>query len=489
MSTEALRPPTRIADPALLRRTAELAIGFLESLDERPVGATAGRDQLLTELGGPLPRAGTPPDEVIEHLVRSAEAGLIAIPGPRYFGFVIGGSLPAALAADWLTSAWDQNAGIFACGPAASVVEEVAGTWLVELLGLPEGTSVGFTTGCQMAHFTCLGAARHAVLSRFGWDVEERGLFGAPEITVVVGSETHATIPTALQFLGLGRSRSVVVDSDDQGRLRLDQLEAALPSDDSPLIVCLQAGNVNTGAFDPIGPAIELIRTRCPRAWVHIDGAFGLWAAADPARRHFLAGHDGADSWATDGHKWLNVPYDCGYAFVRDPAAHSAAMSPQSAAYITYGQAERDEFRWVPEYSRRARGFATYAALRSLGQDGVAAMIDRCCRLAERMAGALRSAGDGIEVLNDVVLDQVLVRFTSPGGDAAAGSADADDAADADDRTRRVVKAVQDDGTCWLGSTVWHGMAAMRISVINWSTTEADIDRSAAAIVAAHREV
>jgi glutamate/tyrosine decarboxylase-like PLP-dependent enzyme len=284
----------------------------------------------------------------------------------------------------------------------------------------------------------------------------------------------------------------VSVESDDQGRMRLDALDAAVPAGDAPLIVCLQAGNVNTGSFDPIGPAIELIRARRPGAWIHIDGAFGLWAAADPARRHLLAGHEGADSWATDGHKWLNVPYDCGYAFVRDPRAHSAAMSPPSAAYIEYGQAERDEFRWVPEYSRRARGFATYAALRSLGSDGVAEMIGRCCRLAERMADALRAAGNGIEVLNDVVLDQVLVRF-NPGGDGDAGDAagDADGgashAAAADERTKRVVKAVQDDGTCWLGGTVWHGTAAMRISVVNWSTTDADIDRSAAAIIEAAR--
>ena len=478
MTTEATGSTNRIADPDLLRRTTELAIGFLESLDERPVGATATRDQLLAALGGPLPSDGVPAVDVIEHLAQAADAGLLAIPGPRYFGFVIGGSLPAALAADWLTSTWDQNAGIFAAGPAASVVEEVACAWLVDLLGLPEGTSVGLTTGCQMAHFTCLAAARHAVLAHVGWDVEERGLVGAPEITVIVGSETHATIPTALQFLGLGRARPVSVESDDQGRMRLDALEAALPGADTPLIVCLQAGNVNTGSFDPIGPAIELIRARCPSAWIHIDGAFGLWAAADPQRRHLLAGHEGADSWATDGHKWLNVPYDCGYAFVRDPAAHSAAMSPPSAAYITYGQAERDEFRWVPEHSRRARGFATYAALRSLGRDGVAGLIARCCRLAERMADALRAADDGIEVLNDVVLDQVLVRFTPPDGGDAAG---------ADAWTREVVKAVQDDGTCWLGGTVWQGMAAVRISVINWSTTEADIDRSAAAIIAAAR--
>ncbi len=465
----------RIADPALLRRTTDLAIDFLESLDERPVAATAGREALLAALGGPLPAVGMPAMDVIDDLARSAEAGLIGIPGPRYFGFVIGGSLPAALAADWLTSAWDQNAGIFACGPAASVVEEIVGDWLVELLGLPSGTSVGLTTGCQMAHFVCLGAARHAVLERFGWDVESDGLFGAPEITVVLGAEAHATIPTALQFLGLGRNRTVEVESDEQGRLRLDRLEAALPADDVPTIVCLQAGNVNTGSFDPLGPAIDLIRARLPRAWVHVDGAFGLWAAASPAFRPLLAGHDGGDSWATDGHKWLNVPYDSGFAFVRDPQAHSAAMSPPSAAYITYGAAERDEFRWVPEYSRRARGFAVYAALRSLGRDGVADLVERSCRLATRMADALRSAGDGIEVLNDVVLDQVLVRFAPPNGGSA------------DDWTREVVRRVQDDGTCWLSGTTWHGRAAMRISVINWSTTEADIDRSAAAIVAASR--
>jgi glutamate/tyrosine decarboxylase-like PLP-dependent enzyme len=469
--------PSRIVDPELLRQTTELAIEFLASLDERPVHATATRAELLADLGGPLPRAGEAPSAVIEHLARAAEAGTVGIAGPRYFGFVIGGSMPAALAADWLTSTWDQNAAIYAAGPAASVVEELAGDWLVALLGLPAGTSVGFTTGCQMAHVTCLAAARHAVLRRAAWDVEADGLTGAPPITVIVGSETHATIPTALQFLGLGRSRSVSVDSDEQGRMRLDALEAALPAADVPCIVSLQAGNVNTGSFDPIRPAIELIRARCPEAWIHIDGAFGLWAAADPARRHLLDGHDGADSWATDGHKWLNVPYDSGFAFVRDPQAHAAAMSPQSAAYIEYGTAERDNFRWVPEYSRRARGFAAYAALRSLGTDGVAALVERCCTHAVRMADALRAAGDGIQILNDVVLDQVLVRFPAPGGDDAA----------TDERTRQVIKAVQDDGTCWLGGTVWQGRTAMRISIVNWATSEADIDRSAAAIIAAAR--
>lgn len=473
MSSEPPSDSGRHVAPDLLRRTTELAIGFLESLDERPVQAAAGRDELLAGLGGALAAEGTPAIDVIEELVRVGQRGVMAIPGPRYFGFVIGGSLPAALAADWLTSTWDQNAGIFAAGPTASVVEEIVGDWMVDLLGLPPGTSIGLTTGCQMAHVVGLAAARHTVLDRVGWSVEDDGLFGAPEITVIVGSETHATIPTALQFLGLGRSRIVTVDSDDQGRIRLDALEAALPTADGPIIVVLQAGNVNSGAFDPLGPAIERIRARHPHAWIHVDGAFGLWAAADPARRHLLAGHDLADSWATDGHKWLNVPYDCGYAFVRDPIAHAAAMSPPSAAYITYGESERDPFRWVPEYSRRARGFATYAALRSLGRDGVAELVDRCCSLAGRMADRLRSAGGGIEILNDVVLDQVLVRFRPTDG------------GDPDAWTREVVRRVQDDGTCWLAGTAWHGMAAMRISVINWSTTEADIDRSADAIIRA----
>ncbi len=324
-----------------------------------------------------------------------------------------------------------------------------------------------------MAHVTCLAAARHRVLERAGWDVEERGLFGAPEISVVVGSEAHATIPTALQYLGMGRSRVITVASDEQGRMRLDALEAALPTRDGPLMVSLQAGNVNTGAFDPMGPAIALIRDRHPGAWIHIDGAFGMWAAASPDYRPLLDGLDGADSWATDGHKWLNVPYDCGFAFVRDPVAHAAALSPPGAAYIVYGSAERDEFRWVPEYSRRARGFPTYAVLRSLGRDGVREMVERCCRLATRMADGLR--GSGVEILNDVVLDQILARFHPTDG------------GDADAFTRQVVARVQADGTCWLSGTTWHGMAAMRISIVNWSTTEDDIDRSLAAILEAAR--
>jgi glutamate/tyrosine decarboxylase-like PLP-dependent enzyme len=473
MTDRVMRSTRRAVDRPLLQRTADLAADYLESLDERPVVPRAGRDALLASFGGPLPEVGLPADQVIEDLARDAEPGVVGMAGPRFFGFVIGGSLPAALAADWLTSTWDQNAGLFAAGPSASVVEEVVGDWLVDLLGLPPGTSIGLTTGCQMAHVTCLAAARHRVLERAGWDVEERGLFGAPEIAVVVGSEVHATVPTALQYLGMGRSRVIAVDSDKQGRMRIDALEAVLPDVNGPLIVSLQAGNVNTGSFDPLRSAIELVRERHPAAWIHVDGAFGLWAAASPRYRPLLDGHDLADSWATDGHKWLNVPYDCGYAFVRDPAAHAAALSPQGAAYIVYGSAERDEFRWVPEYSRRARGFPTYAALRSLGRDGVREMVERCCRLATRMADGLRDGG--VEILNDVVLDQVLARFQPADG------------VDADGWTREVISRVQADGTCWLSGTTWHGMAAMRISIVNWSTTEEDIDRSLAAILGAAR--
>lgn len=475
-TSQPVLPPGVAADPAaLLARTAELATSFLDTVGERPVRATATRTQLLAALGGPLPAAGEEPLAVVERLARDAEPGVIGIAGPRYFGFVIGGSLPAALAADWLTSTWDQNAGIYAAGPSASVVEEVVGSWLLDLFGLPAETSFGLTTGCQMAHVTCLAAARHRVLAARGWDVEADGLAGSPAIDVLVGAEVHATIPTALGYLGLGRGRAIPVAADEQGRMRLDALEAALPVGDQPLIVCLQAGNVNTGSFDPLGPAIALVRARRPDAWIHVDGAFGLWAAAVPGLSHLVDGVEGADSWATDGHKWLNVPYDCGFAFVRDAEAHAAALSPQSGAYIMYGEMERDEFRWVPEYSRRARGFASWAALRSLGRDGVAALVSGHQALAARMADGLRAAAGsaGLEVLNDVVLNQVLVRFTERDGQAA------------DDRTRAVVGRVQDDGTCWLSGTTWHGMAAMRISISNWSTTADDIDRSLEAILRA----
>lgn len=448
----------------VLRRAADLAIQFRQGLPERRVGAQTDRATLLAALGGPLPEAGTDPVEVIEQLAAAADPGIIGMSGPRYFGFVIGGSLPASVGADWLTSAWDQNAGIYAAGPAASVVEEVAAAWLLELLDLPATASVGFVTGAQMANFSCLAAARHAVLARAGWDVGARGLSGAPEVTVVVSDEAHATVLTALGYLGLGRERNLRIPADAQGRMRVDQLEGVLGRVDGPLIVCLQAGNVNTGAFDDAVRATEAVR-RHPNTWVHVDGAFGLWARSSADLASAAAGLEAADSWAVDGHKWLNVPYDSGYAIVADPAAHVAALAPAAGAYIQYAAAERDPFNFVPEYSRRARGFATYAAIRELGREGVASMIERCCTIAAHMADRLRVA-EGIEVLNDVVLNQVLVRFhPSAGGDVDA-------------HTRNVVARIQADGGAWLGATTWNGMAAMRISVSNWSTSQADADRA-----------
>jgi glutamate/tyrosine decarboxylase-like PLP-dependent enzyme len=455
----------------LLRRTADLAVDYLESVTERHVGPTATRDEMLAILGGELPPRGDDPQSVVDRLVEAAERGVSGIAGPRYFGYVIGGSLPAALAADWLTATWDQNAGIHSISPAASVAEEVAGEWLKRLLNLPAGASFGFTTGCQMAHVTCLAAARHAILDRAGWDVEGRGLIGAPAVTILAGEEAHTTIFAALQYMGLGRDTAIRIANDEQGRMKNDALAAALPAAEGPLIVCLQAGNVNTGSFDPLGEAIAIIRERRPDAWIHVDGAFGLWAAASPATRHLLSGAERADSWATDGHKWLNVPYDAGYAFVADPAAHRAAMAPPTAAYVPESVAERDESWWVAEYSRRARGFATWAALRSLGVEGVRDLVERCCSHARRFAEQLQVA-DGVDILNEVVLNQVLVRFDHD-----------------DEVTRGVIERVQQDGTLWLSGTTWHGMAAMRISVSNWSTTEADVDRSVGAILEAHHAV
>jgi glutamate/tyrosine decarboxylase-like PLP-dependent enzyme len=391
----------------------------------------------------------------------------MATPGGRFFGFVIGGSLPAALAADWLASAWDQNAGLYVAGPAASVVEEVCGAWLSELFGLPENISFGLVTGGQMANFTALAAARHHVLERAGWDVEADGLLGAPRVKVLVGEERHVTIDRALRFLGLGTSSLRPVPADEQGRMRPDALRSALAESSGPTIVCAQAGNVNTGAFDPLDDICDAAGD----AWVHVDGAFGMWAATSPSLRHLVRGIERADSWATDAHKWLNVPYDSGLAFCAHPDVHRAAMGTQ-ASYLVYSEAgERDQLDWNPEASRRARGFPIYAAIRSLGRSGVADLVDRCCAHARRFAEAL-AREPGVEILADVVLNQVLVRFLDPGGDHDA-------------RTRTVIEAVQEDGTCWLGGTSWQGKAAMRISVSNWSTTTGDVDRSLAAILRA----
>jgi len=467
MTTPKERTPTALR--SLLNDATAHATGFLEELPERRVAPTATREKLRKELGGPLPDSPRDPHRVVAELASVVEPGLMATAGGRFFGFVIGGSLPAALAADWLTSAWDQNAGLYVAAPAASVVEEVCGAWLIELFGLPQDASFGLVTGCQMANFTALAAARHSVLETVGWDVEADGLSGAPPVRIIVGEERHVTIDRALRFLGLGTANLRTVPVDDQGRMRAGALSAALAEASGPTIVCAQAGNVNTGAVDPLRAVCDAAREA--GAWVHVDGAFGLWAAASPTLRHLVDGIERADSWATDAHKWLNVPYDSGLVFCAHPAAHRAAMGSH-ASYLVHSEGnERDELDWNPEASRRARGFSMYAAIRSLGQSGVADLVGRCCAHARHFAEAL-AREPGVEVLNDVVLNQVLVRFLDAGGDHDA-------------RTRAVVKAVQEDGTCWLGGTTWQGKAAMRISVSNWSTTTQDVDHSIAAILRA----
>jgi len=445
---------------ALLSSTAERALQYLESLDTRGVAPRPEALERLRALGGELPERGSDPAEVLALLDDVGSPATMASAGPRYFGFVIGGSLPASLAASWLATAWDQNAGLVAASPVAAALEDVCLGWLVDLLGLPAECAGAFVTGATMANFTALAAARHAVLARIGWDVEADGLIGAPPIQVVVGAEAHATLLKAVALLGLGRNRVVVMPTDNQGRARSDDL----PKLEGTAIVCLQAGNVNSGAFDP---ARELCGwAHDAGAWVHVDGAFGLWAAAAPARAHLVDGVADADSWATDAHKWLNVPYDSGLAFVRDPLAIRAAMSQSAAYYIAGGQ--REPMHYTPETSRRARGVEIWAALRSLGRNGVADLVERTCGLAVRFADGLREAG--FEVLNEVVLNQVLVAFGN------------------DQQTRRVIEAVQRDGTCWCGGTVWHDRAAMRISVSSWATTPADVDRGLEAIIRLARE-
>jgi glutamate/tyrosine decarboxylase-like PLP-dependent enzyme len=446
---------------------ATYAAEFLSGLPERPVAPTATAEELRGGLGGPLPDGSRDPRLVVAELAKAADRGIMATPGSRFFGFVIGGSLPAALAADWLTSTWDQNAGLYAAAPAAAVVEEVCGAWLIELFGLPENASYGLVTGCQMAHFTALAAARHGVLEAAGWNVEADGLPGAPPIRLIVGEERHVTVDRALRFLGLGTANLRTVPADAQGRMRADALRSVLCESPGPTIVCAQAGNINTGAIDPLGDICAVAHDA--DAWVHVDGAFGMWAAASPTLRHLAEGIEQADSWATDAHKWLNVPYDSGLVFCAHPDAHRAAMGSHASYLIHSENRERDGLDWNPEFSRRARGFPVYAALRSLGRSGVVDLIDRCCAHARRFAEAL-AREPGVEVLNEVALNQVLVRFLDPGGDHDA-------------RTRAVVKAVQEDGTCWLGGTVWRGKTAMRISVSNWSTTTEDVDRSIAAIL------
>jgi glutamate/tyrosine decarboxylase-like PLP-dependent enzyme len=443
------------------------AMAYLDGLPERPVSVRASLTDLRTALGGPLPARPLPPDQVVAALAAAVEPGVVASSSGRYFGFVVGGATPAALAADWLTSVWDQNAGLYVLGPAASVVEETASAWLIELLGLPAPTSVGFVTGGQMANFTALATAVRDVLHRIGWDVDTDGLWGAPRVRVIVGEGRHGTIDRALRLLGMGTGSIVAVPMDGQGRMIVPALAQALAGSDGPTIVCAQAGSVNTGAIDPMGEICDLAHRS--GAWVHVDGAFGLWAAASPRLRPMLAGVERADSWAMDAHKWLNVPYDSGLVLCAHPAAHRAAMGVR-ASYLVHAEGgERDALEYNPEHSRRARGFAVYAAIRALGGTGIADLVERSCALARRFADRLSAAG--VEVLNEVVLNQVLVRFRAAGGDHDA-------------YTRRVLDLLQEDGTCWMSGTTWNGMAAVRISVSNWSTDQDDVDRSVAAIIA-----
>ncbi|MGW6198003.1 pyridoxal phosphate-dependent decarboxylase family protein [Kribbella sp. NPDC055110] len=437
------------------------ATAYLDGLPQRRVGPRASAAELHKVLGGPLPTGPTDPREVVARLAEGVEGGLLPSGSGRFFGFVFGGATPASLAADWLTTTWDQNAGLYAASPAAAVVEDITAGWLVELFGLSRGTSVGFVTGAQMANFTGLAAARHEVLRRAGWDVERDGLIGAPTIRVLAGAERHDTIDRALRFLGLGTSCIVQIAVDDQGRMRADALAEAI-EDDVPQIVCAQAGNVNTGASDPFTEICDLAHAH--QAWVHVDGAFGLWAAVSSQLSALVKGIERADSWATDAHKWLNVPYDSGLVLCAHPEAHRAAMSIRAAYLIQDENGERDSLDFNPEFSRRARGIPVYAAIRALGRTGIAEIVDRCHAMAQRFAGIL--GANDVRVLNDVVLNQVLVRF----GD--------DDAI-----TRRVVAEVQNEGTCWMSGTTWQGRAAMRISVSNWTTGPDDIDRSAAAVL------
>ncbi len=441
----------------LLQQAATRAVRYLNHLGARPVFPSPEALGRLEELGGSLPDAPTDPEQVIDILDQVGSHATVASSGGRYFGFVVGGTLPVALAANWLAAAWDQNAMSSVSSPVSAKVEEIVIPWLLDLLHLPEGCAGALVTGAMMANFTGLAAARHAVLRKHGWDVEADGLCGSPPVTVVVSEQAHPTLLKAASLLGFGHRRLIRVPVDEQGRMRAD----ALPTISGPAIVCIQAGNVNTGACDPAREICQ--RVKESGAWVHVDGAFGLWAAAAPHRRHLTNGLADADSWATDAHKWLNVPYDSGLVFVRDKSSLEAAMMPPMA-YLPESKV-REPWKYTPEASRRARGIEIWAVLRCLGRSGVADLIERTCGYATRFAHGLRQAG--CTVLNDVVLNQVLVSFGS------------------EDKNRRVLKAVQEEGSCWCSTASWHGQTVMRISVSSWATGEVDVERSLTAILRA----
>jgi glutamate/tyrosine decarboxylase-like PLP-dependent enzyme len=441
----------------LLHRTAQIAEEFLATVGNRRVGASLGYEDMLASLDGPLPERGEDAEVVLDALA-ALEPGMNATAGPRYFGFVTGGALPVTVAADWLVATWDGPHFGRVVSPAGAAVEDVAARWLLEALALPKDARVGFVTGATMANLVGLAAARHRVLATAGWDVEEQGLAGAPPVRILAGDEVHVSLLKALKLLGFGSAGVERIPADANGAMQPGPLAVALRDERGPAIVCAQAGNVNTGACDPLLPVVAAAREA--GAWVHVDGAFGLWAAASPRYASMVAGADGADSWALDAHKWLNVPYDCGVAIVADAEAHTAAMS----ATADYLLASDDGLAKAPEMSRRGRQVPVYAAMRHLGRNGIAELVERCCAHATRLAGAMADL-DGAEVLNDVVLNQVLLRFD---GD--------------DERTTRVIEEVQRGGEAWLGGTVWHGVTAARVAISNWSTTAADTDRLAAAL-------
>lgn len=459
-----------MSEAELLRRAAQHAVAYLESLESRPVSRPLDLAALRAGLDRPLPEAGLPSEQVIDELVRAAEPGLLACSGGRFFGWVIGGTHPAALAADWLTATWDQNAGASACSPASAVVEEVCGRWLKDLLGLPAGASFALVTGCQMAHATALAAARHRLLRERGWDVECDGLSGAPSIRVLTSEHRHESLLRALRFVGIGSGNLIALPCDDSGRIALGALESALAEEpERPTVVSLQAGDLNSGAFDPFAEACALAHGA--GAWVHVDGAFGLWANVSERTRPLLAGVEQADSWATDGHKWLNLPFDSGFVFVADPRAHSAAFA-QEASYSLPIEDLRNPKDWNPEWSRRARAFPAYAAIRALGRAGIAALVERCCDHATAIVEGIESL-DGVEVLARPQVNQGLLRFLDPGGDPGG---------DHCGLTDRVCAAVQADGRSWFGPTSWRGLRAMRVSVCSWRTTESDVAEAVEAV-------